>query len=566
MSERILPIPVETKLDRRNDTLENFWERMSHGSSNSKEEPIDKVIEIVKKAKDFVCIRTERIISSELIKALREAKERGVRIYGLINKPGKNEYLDSGIFHMLNDDVYSSYILADPNGKKPKGIWISDKVFDVPVGLILNIDTQLVRELWGHFSQEFWESTDEIFFGKFRGKIDVEEQPPKLPGTLSLTSRDFNIPELIDSNVETVVLPESVMELGEDFWNERDWMMYGERIVVPLDELSREFMEYVVEDEKEIIGGSAGFGFVKLRKNSKKTSSFAFMPDMAIKLDGNQRENAEKKAIKSWSWRFERKKRLGDIKEEIIMWDSKWNEDSAIRVEKQSKIELDDVHAETIDDWLNHKELPSPALPENLPLTLDVELSWRILPPYLPEAAKKHVLYQKWNSFQEDLDNAYVNLRKELDAELERKRGMKKRDFKAFEKRVEELKKKLDSVSKEKDGIYGKKSKAEHVLDALKIVKEEFEDVLNTYSKKEKEENDESNELDVIKNKKKKKSKNKIQLPEKNNVPRSLPRTGELYTYKNRDLLTIEFMEEIEPAKKEAKIYNAKVVVQKEAD
>ncbi len=579
MSERIMPIHMKESLDRRNDVLENFWERTGAVSDRKDKESTAKVIEIIKKSKEFIVIRTKKIFSAELIEALRDARERGVRIYGIIEKikkkkkkekPEKHEYLDSGIFRFSNDSIFSSYIISDPNGKKPKGLWVPIPVFNIPSNLSIELDGQYVRELWGHFSQEFWQSTREIFFGKMKQKVEVEAQPPELPATLKVTSRDFSIPALSDSEVETVVLPETAMEIGESFWEEKDWILDAGRLIVPLTELSRDFLDYAIGEDLDIFAANPGFGFIKLDSPNHKNTSFVFMPDMARKIPDNGKKGIEAKVEKSLEWVFNRTKPLKEIENEIILWDSKWTEKTAISVEKRTKLTLPDVVAENIDRWLEYEKIPRPELPDNLPLALDVNLEWKILPPYLPDNAKKHVLYSKWEEFQKNMHSALGELLNQFDSELAKRskmveeKKMKGADFRGFKGKVGDLRKSLASLESRIDGAYGRKVKAESIVEEFMSVKTEFEQLLDRHKPQDEEDSDEIGEMTEKNKKKQKKRGVESAIMKKEDIPRSLPKIGELYNSKNRDLLAIEFKEEIEDAKKEAKNYNARIVVKKE--
>ena len=589
MSEKIMPVTMSDTLTRENDILKNFWEAVNKSGNKTEKNVESEVIRVIKKSKEWICLRTEKIISSKIIEELRDAHNRGVRVYGLISESDKDEYLDSGIFHFSNRPIYSSYILSDPTGKMPVGLWIPSKFFNLRVGTYVNLKPQAVQEIWGHFSQEFWESPSEIFFGKKIQKIDIKHKPPMLPETLKLTSRDFKFSEFMDSNVEMVALPEKAMELGEKFLHGKDWIMASKTVMVPVDNISKEFLEDAIYEDFDIVGGDLGFGFIKLNEevygnqrlqallenfgfiklNEEGHSEylFIFMPDMVLKLPHAMKEEIENLIESSIMWKFTREKPLKEIKNKIILWDSEWSPEYEVVVKEQEEISLSPVNCENIDKWLDYKNIPRPKLPPTLPLALKVILKWSVHPPYLPQGAKKHILYDQWEKFHKGLQDAIENMIKEMETELQRrkkKQGKKlfgKAEIKAFEAKIQEFIDDLSELNKN-SSWYGHKVETEKLIEKIKSIRDEFHEVLNRYAVKEDEKED--TEIDAVtpaKNKKIKKDKT-INLPTQ--IPRSLPNIGELYKYKTRDFLVIEFRDEIDPARKEAENYNAKIVVKKE--
>ena len=118
------------------------------------------------------------------------------------------------------------------------------------------------------------------------------------------------------------------------------------------------------------------------------------MPDILLEIPRDEENNLENISNNNRLWKFVKSKKLSEIKKKLILWDAKWSDDQSFRIKDRDELILEDFECESIDEWLNYKNTPRPELPsENeIPLALNVELRWRILPPYLPIEAKKHKL------------------------------------------------------------------------------------------------------------------------------------------------------------------------------
>ncbi|MCD6399075.1 MAG: hypothetical protein J7L08_04095 [Candidatus Aenigmarchaeota archaeon] len=564
--EKIESIEMRDTLDKSGYELRDFWEFLDDGKKSEQTVDVESIIiDSIKKSKSVIYINSRTILDSKIIESLRRAHSRGVRIYLLLEEIEDYKWLDFGISHIFKDKMFSSYILIDPFDKKPYGIWMNKSIFQF-ADLVLRLDTKVIRELAGHFSREFWDSKPEIFFGKELSNVKYPKNIPDIPTVLSSTSVEINHPTLSENEINTISLPIEVIQLGEDFWSARDFIFDSKNVIIPLDDLSKEFVEEIKDYNPTIYGGNPSFGFIKIKGGNEK--AYVFMPDILLEIPRDEENNLENISNKNRLWKFVKSKKLSEIKKKLILWDAKWSDDQSFRIKDRDELILEDFECESIDEWLNYKNTPRPELPsENeIPLALNVELRWRILPPYLPIEAKKHKLYSKWDDFKKRILKTRDDMLRFVEKELENKKNLrendklKKSDYGVFESEIIRIKKIiLDALKVEE--WYGIKVESERLLEVMARAENELNELYMKYTPKK---INEKTELDELKKRKdSQQTKWNINIPSKDDIPRSLPSIGELYTHNNRNFLVIEHRGEIDKAKRIAEEYNAKIVVKR---
>ncbi|WP_062399198.1 hypothetical protein [Methanogenium cariaci] len=97
----------------------------------------------------------------------------------------------------------------------------------------------------------------------------------------------------------------------------------------------------------------------------------------------------------------------------ILPSDSDWDSKNAISIESEKIIPLDDVFANSIDDWVRGECRPK--YPDKLCYANSIEYTWKIVPPILPLNAKKHALYSQWSDFEIRVKRACQEILSEIE-------------------------------------------------------------------------------------------------------------------------------------------------------
>ncbi len=537
-------------LDRSDSVIKNFWEIEDSRSVTSGEDIREKLIELISCANEVIIIRTSRLYDAEIIEALSDAwLKRKVRVYGILSGIPEALNLEFGVFH-TSEGIKSSYILVDPKSAESSGLWWNtSKMEDVTFCFELKGD--MIRELWGHFTQEFWASEEAIVLGNVKQRMKPDRRPPEIPLSLKKTSRGVSLNFLY--NVRQLYLP-------EELFNEKnidivlDATETAKEITVPLKEISHEVVEDALEDGKKVLSGDIPAGLA-----IGDSGGVLFMSDIMFKLDTKQTEEVLKKFKKNG--KFYQEKRLGDVQGIVIFQDSNWESpESLITVDDEATCYIPPVRCDNIDEWLSHYEI-IPEVPEEnqLPLARKINLIYEVHPPYLPKDAKRHSIYTEW----EDFRNTYKRVLDMIKSKCKKisHNGLKEGDKIALEGKLSEINATINRMESEIDNWFGKKVSASKAVKELEELSNQTGIISYTYQN---DNDEEPNELEFVIATNSDDDKITELLKRLRQIPETVPEVGELYNSKHRNYLTIENTHEIEPAKKEAERFNAIVCVKEE--
>ena len=563
MGELIKPIYKEKTINQNNKILENFWEEVGEKTSKfNKENCVKHSIEIIKHATNMVLIYTRELLSHEILEALEKASSKGVRIYAIIQEYNKDDVkkFPKGIFKIFNSDIYSSFIIADPNTPQSTGLWINKSIIsdNMPAERVVELKADVIRELWAHFSYMFFSLNEEIANGKLYSNVK-SESIPHVSENLKYTSRKFMPGNIEESTIEFIALPEESFIAKDELFNIVDYFDDSTEIMVPLDDITKEFLEDVTKYSENyrvrITAGRVPYGVMALKNiNNKKISKRAFMPDFSIAVNSRDSFSDLKSAAR---WRFIHEKKYSNIKGKVILWNSKWSVDRATYFQDSVEMHLKDVNCETIDDWLN-SNCGEPNIPDDLPLARMVILKWKVHPPYLPKNAKKHPLYNNWSEFEnkimKNVDIMKDRINKKINyAEKEMK---KKKHYIAFQRRAQEIIDKFDSIKNM--GIHGNCVAANDAIKKFRDLEKEYCELVKEYFK----DYEYKTELDAFE-----KGNNPCKQMGLPIIPlKSLPKVGVLYRANNKDYLVIKSTDDIDLAKKEEENYDSTRIVVKRGD
>lgn len=541
-------------IDNSGSILKGFWEWSEDASNRKKKNGVEKALEIIEGSTETLYVYTPRIAAKDLLLALERKQKSGVRTYFLVSN--LDIHHSQKIFEHFGiarerSDITSTCVVSDPKGEC-RGIWfdgdLSSKNSSYP--MVLTLNRGQAYDAYCHFAHLWWKSEgDEV---RDNRKLKTKPMHPKTPEYASSLSSAFRIDALdkiVPDTIREISLASDVPEDATIFLDE------SETLSCLVSEKSREYIDDA--DGVEIAGfDSLPFCFIS---GAEKT--VAFSKDVGFILDERQRSDVLNYTTNP-EWNFHREKEIGKVRGKILPPESDWNEKTAVSIEPEKVIPLEDVSADTIDDWLGGECRPK--YPKALRYAKSIEYTWRVVPPVLPGNAKKHALYGQWDEFGARLKKTCNEISSEIEKYEESLEGIQKITKKNL---ISEW---ADSIALVGGIQWMKDADVQKAGDALKTLEGVYEEISRESEevKKSTEDSDKVNEYAASSGKKKNAKKSGAQKkvsPGTIPVPKKpLPKVGVLYRAGNDDYLAIKRTDEIEPAKAEVLKYtNCRLVAEK---
>lgn len=545
-------------IDNSKETLSGFWEKSELSSNFKKENNVIKALEIIKQSSETIYIYTPRIASGELLLELENLQIRGIRIYLLVND--FDTHYKTKIFEKYGivrgrNDITSTFIICDPEGSC-KGIWFEGDLSSKnnSSAIIPELNSSQAYEAYCQFTHLWWKSEgDEIKGNKKLKTKKFHPKAPEYPSFIETAFRIDAIDKLVSDKIEEIGLSESAPEKATVFLDE------AEKISLIVSEKSREFIE---DADSESINGyhNLPFSFI-----SERDRTIAFSGDIGFILDNDQKSQLRNISA-SPDWQYVNQKEIGEINGMILPSDSDWNAKKAFHIEEKIEINLDSISSGSVDEW--QKGECRPDFPKKQNYAGSIEYRWKVIPPTLPENAKKHTLYTQWTEFESRIKKASLSISSDIE---EYEKSLSKMESIVKANLISGWKEYTGSISETKWAEDSSIQKSEDALKKLEKIKEEIIQI-SSELKKEKSGDNEKNEYSESSGKKKNQKQSvwqkggdkkvdirKIEIPKK-----SLPQVGILYRAGNDDYLAVKYVDEIETAKEEVRNFiNCRIVAEK---
>lgn len=531
-------------IDQSEYEIDEFWEKRNVNKRDKKEDYTQKIVDLCKEAEDTIIIHTPKLTLPELTVELEKQNSKGVRTYALTKDIDNHQKVFKKGIMREKRDIFSTYILVD-SSSSPQGIWfMGELTSESEKQVIIELNNEQIEELWHHFSHEFWKNTgQELFFGKTRDSLKYEGTEPETEEILGNTAR--NVSEAVSEiDIDELYLP---TEKPVDFQEH----MMAKIVVTKIEEKTKDLILDLDPKETSLLGTKDNIIGHLDGTQSGNDISVVFDWDYSIILDESQKEDF-KKYLSEPEWEYNTKKKISDIKNEILLKNDNWDETKTKQIQDIGEKKLDDVNSDSIKNWINNE--PEPAIPDFGGLYKQISYKWTLHPPYLPKGSKKHRLYKKWDEFDRRLNNKIELTIKEMEKAKEEidQLKMKKRKKIITKDKIDNEIKELNKIKDENWRYKRDKSDVDRALSKLdNIIKEvkgkiEGVDII-------KEEN-KTNELQAILNLGH--NKKKIKVPYK-----TIPSAGTLYEKGNQSYITIQDTDEIDKVKLSTKNHRAKIVV-----
>ena len=163
---KIEPMSKSKTKDYGGVAIKNFWLKSNIVTStvDQGQSAYSKIKELIEPAKNgVICVQSEDLSDSSLIKDLFDAVECGNRIYLLINSYQKKlDTLQGRCLIRYGLKNTGSFVLVNPHTNNPKGILYTGQFTEgglqFPLNLSLELDEEQIAFLYRHFCYHFWNS------------------------------------------------------------------------------------------------------------------------------------------------------------------------------------------------------------------------------------------------------------------------------------------------------------------------------------------------------------------------------------------------------------------------
>lgn len=541
-------------VDNSSKKIERIWQR-NDGKVKRVKVELQTVFEIIAEAKEVILVYSQYITHSEILEEMRKANKRGVNIYCLVE--GIEHHLDLEDFATIRsrDQLHSTMVIADPKGSYARGIFFTGELTtrQDPKSSLISLDQEQARGMGVQFMHLFWNgATKERVNGKTVDPMPNRTPLPEVPSYVYRTLRTRDIKDIKsivgDSPIEEIWITKNppsrcyslasearklLLEIGEPMKKKISWADMKDNTIMGVHQLPFFFIR------------SKGVGAI-------------MNPDLGLILNEEQLSDVLK-GRPAGIWTHRSNVKLDGLSGFVLPFEGSWDDIKEIEVEAERTVDLGTVTAQKMDDWVSGIPAPEPKIDDQY--VMRWAFTSQLAPPVPPADAEKDRLYGQWKKFDEGLKRACSDLMKQLERETA---DMTNIERLSHSKTTESIMRSLANLKAIDLSISSSQSMANDIITRLR----DIEDGLARISEKtdnKAEENEAPDEIQATgKNPQKaqkvvgtKRSQDlRVLLPSE-----PVPPIGELFENKRKErFLAIDYVDQIDEAKKIAKQYHATVV------
>lgn len=568
-NEVIRPILQKKLINNSAMKVREFWESSNGNTINDKVDVTTHSLELIKDASQGIYLYSPKITNPELKIELEEIKTKGVFTYALTSSLEMHRSTFNYGIMREKKDIDSTFIIVDPLSKNARGIWFKGELTSKSknTAYILELDKVQIKELWAQFCYYYWKSEgNELIFGKVRDTMSLNSGALEINPSLSKVFRT----ETFEQKLEDEVINEiwASRDSPENLWK---FQSDAETLVVELHENLKSKLYFNVLKEKKVYG-SSNIPFTIL---STDKSFYALCKDIGFKCNETQKHSILKQ-FTSWPWTYIAESTISNIQGSIIEKSDSWDNLSPKIIPELKPYLIDDINANTLEEWLNPKE---PVIDKKPILARNIEYKWSVKPPIKPNSSKEDKLIQRWDNFEKEFKKEIKKALTDIEKAILKEKGFEKikNIFIAKSTSWKDYSNDLNSYL-QKDWRYEDTIDVKKAIERLEEIKSRVSGDLTYLNKKnsqtENQTKEEKDNKEVIKEQSKEQSKNVEKDDEldyfydkkdgsnlKNMVPENpIPRVGKLYADGDKKYLVIKYINEIPRANAIKDRYRAKVV------
>lgn len=177
MATKIQPIAKQETVNYGDRDVKNFWLPRSEGSHSGHKDSIKQLLQNVQSG--FICVYSERLEDKDIIKMLFDLSER-VRIYVLVNEHSSAMDILRGkvLIRYSGINNVGSFVLINPNSNAARGVFFGGQLTEGSLSLehtSFGIASNEAKELFRHFCYMFWERAKTEIIEK--EEVEVKTKP-----------------------------------------------------------------------------------------------------------------------------------------------------------------------------------------------------------------------------------------------------------------------------------------------------------------------------------------------------------------------------------------------------
>ena len=177
MATKIQPIAKQETVNYGDCDVKNFWMPRGESSHSGHRESIKQLLQNVQSG--FICVYSEKLEDKDIIKLLFDLSEK-VRIYVLVNEYSSAMDILRGkvLIRYSGINRIGSFVLVNPNSNAAKGMFFGGQLTEWSLLLehiSFSITSDEVKELFRHFCSMFWECAKTEIMEK--DEVEVKAKP-----------------------------------------------------------------------------------------------------------------------------------------------------------------------------------------------------------------------------------------------------------------------------------------------------------------------------------------------------------------------------------------------------
>jgi hypothetical protein len=387
--------------------VQNFWLKqlspeLVRFPRNDCRSRLEKLVSAAEKS--VICVASEALSDAQVIRLLRQAAERGNRIYLLVNRydPALEELTGCCLIRTGISNI-GSFALACPNTAEASGLLFAGPLTEQALAfdetLLLNLGKAQGAALYRHFCHHFWHTAKQEILERGGQPIPVCAKPVDVPRNAKDCCDAAHIKEVLGGMT-------SGMEIFTSAVTSRDYMGFTglreSRVYTSLTGNNNEHICRIGQAGNSVLAVAGGVHATVI-KNADHLyvipKANVGVDDLFFALDANAKQRLD---IERWLLPYRRGAdysfRASDRRSELAGR-------TVLRVGEQTEFQICSETSVSLGEqrpWLDLVSKEKVELREPTKDMTDdgksvtIQFSWTNVPFCLPQPAQEHKLYQEW--------------------------------------------------------------------------------------------------------------------------------------------------------------------------
>ncbi len=412
---KIQPVSKTKTIDYSNEIINNFWLKKNIQSNyQNYNDNLQKIISVFKDVQDAViCIQTEQIDHPEIVKAIFNATQKRNRIYILTNE--KDEQLKqltgSCLIHYGIKNI-GSFVLIAPNTDNSKGIIYTAPMLETSLAyadnITLDLDDEQIKILFRFFSDNFWNKAEFEIIENYDNPQKTGEPPLDfLSNIKDFCDADFVIEGIKKINKAALIsVPNlqtnEILNLTELKNSAILTSLNNNDLIKKIAENKNSIKSVKQNTNRIIISDNWNYSWLIPKTNISNQDNF-----YALKLNSKQIEFLDdliNDRIDNAEFEFHLSKSRAELENKTIILLDEIEKEVVIKSESEKnlgKFELEELLPK------EEFEKQEPEF-EGDKVSVKINYSWKIIPFYTPQNAKKTKLYEEWEKYKNEY-KSFIN-------------------------------------------------------------------------------------------------------------------------------------------------------------